>query len=140
MKIFFFVGEVSDVTQEIRQFLESKGVICIDAENPLEIVQTGLQQKFAVTFFSDPQHAYFFLKAYQFPEMHLLHVLYLPAGTRLDPDLVERFKQFKVHVFTPEAKVELIQLLNGFIKNNQSNTEFARKMQTLVDELIKRRG
>lgn len=140
MKIFFFVGEVSAPTQEIRQFLESKGVVCIDTDNPLEIVQTGQQQKFAVTFFSDPQHASFFLRAYQFPEMHLLHILYLPKGATPDPDVLDRLRPYKVHTFTPESKVELVQLLNGFIKNNHTNTEFARKMQALVDAAIKRRG
>ena len=140
MKLFFFVGEISETTLEMKQLLESKGVVCIETDQPLEIVQTGQQQKFAVTFFSDPNYANFFLRAYTFPAMSLLHILYMPANMQLSEDMVTKLQQINVHVFNSNAKGELGQLLNSFIKDKHTESEFARQMQIMVDSILKRRA
>lgn len=140
MKLFFFVGEISEATAQIKQLLESKGVVCIDTDHPLEIVQTGQQQKFAVTFFSDPNYANFFLRAYNFPAMSLLHILYMPANMQLSEEMTTKLQQIKVHVFDANSQGELGQLLNSFIKDKHTESEFARNMQQMVDGILKRRA
>ncbi len=140
MKLFFFVGEISEATLEIKHLLESKGVVCIDTDNPLEIVQAGLQQKFAVTFFSDPNYANFFLRSYNFPTMSLLHILFMPTNMQLSEEMQSKLQQLKVHVFSARSKGELGQLLNSFIKDEHTESEFTRNLQQMVDEIIKRRG
>jgi hypothetical protein len=140
LKLFFFVGEISEATHEMKHLLESKGVVCIDTDNPLEIVQAGLQQKFAVTFFSDPNYANFFLRSYHFPEMSLLHVLYMPISMQLSEEMLSKLQQLNVHVFSAKSKGELGQLLNSFIKDKHTESELTRNMQQMVDEIIKRRA
>ncbi|MFP5491065.1 MAG: hypothetical protein ACLGG0_06170 [Bacteriovoracia bacterium] len=140
MKLFFFVGEISEATAEIKKLLESKGVLCMETDHPVEIVQTGQQQKFAVTFFSDPNYANFFLRAYNFPEMSLLHILYMPANMQISEEMTTKLEQLKVHIFNSNSKAELGQLLNSFIKDKHTESEFARHMQQMVDGILKRRA
>lgn len=118
VKLVLFVGEIAPHGESLRKELISKGYSCSKVKLGDEVDQAGKQLGRALLVFTDHKFAYRFLMENRWPDFPTLHLLYLHAPAKVNPENQRKLDQVHLKLYDVKKNEALMDIMNKFLSNS----------------------